>query len=91
MVVQRVAGTGYNYLGFNTKVGSLSDVRVRQAVSYLINRDAIVQRVLNGIGTPGIGPVSMALPWFNPPTCLATRTVLRRPRSCLRKQVMAPR
>lgn len=66
VVVQRVAGTGYNYLGFNTKVGSLSDVRVRQAVSYLINRDAIVQRVLNGIGTPGIGPVSMALPWFNP-------------------------
>lgn len=66
IVVQRVPGTGYNYLGFNTKTGSLSDVKVRQAMSYLINREGIVSRVLNGIGTPGIGPVSMALPWFNP-------------------------
>ncbi|NLJ81418.1 MAG: ABC transporter substrate-binding protein, partial [Firmicutes bacterium] len=60
-VVQRAPGTGYNYLGFNTQVGTLSDVRVRQAMSYLINREGIVERVLNGIGTPGISPVSMAL------------------------------
>lgn len=65
-VVQRTPGTGYNYLGFNTKVGALSDVRVRQALSYVINREGIVKNVLNGIGTPGIGPVSMSLPWFNP-------------------------
>ena len=64
-VVQRTPGTGYNYLGFNTKVGALSDVRVRQAVSYIIHREGIVANVLNGIGTPGIGPVSMSLPWFN--------------------------
>lgn len=66
IIVQRAPGTGYNYLGFNTQVGSLSDVKVRQALSYLINRDGIVSRVLNGIGTPGISPVSVALPWFNP-------------------------
>lgn len=66
IIVKRTPGTGYNYLGFNTKVGALSDVRVRQAVSHLINREGIVERVLNGIGTPGIGPVSMSLPWFNP-------------------------
>lgn len=66
IVVQRAPGTGYNYLGFNTQVGSLSDVKVRQAVSYLINREGIVSRIYNGIGTPGIGPVSVALPWFNP-------------------------
>lgn len=65
-IVQRTPGTGYNYLGFNTKVGALADVKVRQAVSYLINRNGIVERVLNGIGTPGISPVSMSLPWFNP-------------------------
>lgn len=65
-VVQRTPGTGYNYLGFNTKVGALSDVRVRQAISYLINREGIVANVLNGIGEPGIGPVSKSLPWFNP-------------------------
>lgn len=65
-IVQRTAGTGYNYLGFNTKVGALSDVRVRQALSYVINREGIVSRVLNGIGQPGVSPVSKALPWFNP-------------------------
>ncbi|NLK08067.1 MAG: hypothetical protein GX316_05135 [Firmicutes bacterium] len=64
--VQRAPGTGYNYLGFNTKVGALSDVRVRQALSYVINRKGIVDRVLAGIGTPGIGPIPEALPWFNP-------------------------
>lgn len=64
-VIQRTPGTGYTYLGFNTKVGSLSDVKVRQAVSYLINREGIVANVLNGIGEPGIGPVSISLPWFN--------------------------
>ena len=41
-------------------------MRVRQALSYVINREGIVKNVLNGIGTPGIGPVSMSLPWFNP-------------------------
>jgi peptide/nickel transport system substrate-binding protein len=65
-VVQRVPGTGYNYLGFNTQVGALSDVRVRQAINYLINREGIVTRVLNNIGTPGVGPVPETLPWFNP-------------------------
>ncbi len=65
-VVQRAAGTGYNYLGFNTRVGALGDVLVRQAVSHLINREGIVTRVLNGIGTPGIGPIPTGLPWFNP-------------------------
>ncbi len=65
-VVQRTPGTGYTYLGFNTRVGALGDVRVRRAVSHLIHREGIVQRVMNGIGTPGIGPIPTGLPWFNP-------------------------
>ncbi len=65
-VVQRAAGTGYTYLGFNTAVGALGDLKVRQAVSHLIHRDAIVSRIMNGIGTPGIGPIPTGLPWFNP-------------------------
>ncbi|HHY10230.1 MAG TPA: ABC transporter substrate-binding protein [Firmicutes bacterium] len=65
-IVQRTPGTGYNFLGFNCEAGPLADVKVRQALSYIINREAIVSRVLNGIGTPGVSPVSVALPWFNP-------------------------
>ncbi len=66
VVVQRAPGTGYTYLGFHTQVDYLSDPRVRQAISHLFNREAIVAMVMGGIGMPGIGPVSMTLPWFNP-------------------------
>jgi len=64
IIVERVAGTGYSYLGLNTKVGPLADVKVRQAISRVINREAIVDRVMNGIGTPGVSPIPPALPWF---------------------------
>ena len=66
IVVKRAPGTGYEYLGFNTQVEGLSDPRVRQALSHLLDREAVLARVLWGVGTPGVGPVSEALPWFNP-------------------------
>jgi peptide/nickel transport system substrate-binding protein len=66
IIVQRAPGTGYEYLGFNTQVEALSDIRVRQAFCYLIDREAVVARILWGVGSPGVGPVSEALPWFNP-------------------------
>ncbi len=65
IIVERAPGTGYSYLGFNTKVGPLADVRVRQAISRVINREAIVERVMNGIGTPGVSPIPPTLPWFS--------------------------
>lgn len=64
VVVERTPGTGYAYLGFNTKVGPLAEKEVRQAMSHVINRDAIVQRVMNGVGTPGVSPIPPNLPWF---------------------------
>src|SRR5690606_17245222 len=36
VVVDRRPGTGHTYVGMNTKVGELPDVRGRQAISYLI-------------------------------------------------------
>lgn len=63
--VQRVAGVGYTYLGYNTKVGPLADKRVRQAINHLINREGIVDIVMNGIGQPGISMIAPQLPWFN--------------------------
>lgn len=64
--VQRTPGTGYTYLGMNTQVPPLDDVRVRQAISYLVPREALVERILNGIGQPGISMLSPETPWFNP-------------------------
>jgi peptide/nickel transport system substrate-binding protein len=65
-VLERTPGTGYTYLGFNTNVEPLDDVRVRQALSHLIPREAIVARVLNGNGFPGISMILPTMPWFNP-------------------------
>lgn len=65
-VVERTPGTGYTYVGMNNKSGDLADVRVRQAVSYLIPRDAVVARILNGIGQPGISMLAPSMSWFNP-------------------------
>lgn len=64
IIVERTPGTGYSYLGFNTKVGPLAEKEVRQAISMIINREAIVQRVLNGVGEPGVSPIPPNLPWF---------------------------
>lgn len=41
-----------NYLGFNGKQGVFSDVRLRQAVSMAIDRNAFVNDVLYGYGRP---------------------------------------
>lgn len=65
IIVQRTPSTGYAYLGMNTLSEPLNVLEVRHALSHIINRDAIVERVLNGIGTPGVGPVPAALPWYN--------------------------
>jgi peptide/nickel transport system substrate-binding protein len=65
-VLERTPGSGYTYVGFNTRSEPLDDVRVRQALSHLIPRDAIVQRVLNGNGFPGISMLLPTMPWFNP-------------------------
>jgi peptide/nickel transport system substrate-binding protein len=41
-----------NYLAFNHKVPALSDVNVRRAVSYAVDRAAINKVVYSGLGTP---------------------------------------
>lgn len=64
--VQREPAIGYTYLGFNTQSGALGDRRVRQAISHVINREGIVDTVLNGIGRAGISMIAPQLPWFNP-------------------------
>jgi peptide/nickel transport system substrate-binding protein len=43
----------------------LDDIRVRQAISYAINRDDIVQHVLYDVGKPAIGPFLPSMVWTN--------------------------
>lgn len=49
----RVIATASNrvmYVGINTRYGPLKDVRVRQALNYAVDKEAIVKNVLFGLG-----------------------------------------
>lgn len=52
----RYMSFGYTYLGFNLLDPKFQDKRVRQAISYALNKDEIVQGVLLGMGKPANGP-----------------------------------
>lgn len=46
----------YTYLGFNLQHPFFQDIKVRQAISCAINREAIIKGVLLGQGEPAFGP-----------------------------------
>ncbi len=47
---------GYAWLGYNLDRPLFKDIRVRQALTYAINKEEIVKGVLLGLGYPAIGP-----------------------------------
>lgn len=56
--VYRTNSFSLAYIAFNLDKEPFDDVRVRQAISMAINRDSIINGVLNGIGIPANGPLS---------------------------------
>lgn len=52
----RYLGFKYTYLGYNIKNPFFTDKRVRQAISYAINKEEIISGVLLGLGKPATGP-----------------------------------
>lgn len=59
------AGVETVVLNLNNKF--LSDVRVRQAIAYAIDKKYIVDKVAFGMGTVATGPISSALKWAHNP------------------------
>ncbi|MGY6548885.1 MAG: ABC transporter substrate-binding protein [Roseinatronobacter sp.] len=57
------AGPHVWFLILNTKEGPFSDLRVRQAANYAINREALVTDVLEGTATVATGPIAPAFAW----------------------------
>lgn len=55
--VERIPAAGYTYINLNCADPIMSDVKVRQALSYLVNRQQIISTVYKGIGTVGKGPI----------------------------------
>jgi peptide/nickel transport system substrate-binding protein len=50
-------GTNYTCIGFNLKDNLFADVRVRQAMSYAIDRELIIHLLLQDLGQFATGPV----------------------------------
>ena len=55
-----------NYIGFNVNKAPFDDVRVRQAVSMGINRQSMVDGIVEGAGVQAIGPISERVFGFHP-------------------------
>lgn len=52
----RYPASSYTYLGYNLRHPLFKDRRIRQAISYAINEEEIIQGVLHGLGRPANGP-----------------------------------
>ena len=62
----RYPANAYTYMGYNLTNPLFTDVRVRQALSYAINRQSIIDGVLLGLGKPCTGPFSYVSWAYNP-------------------------
>ena len=55
--IERSPGLDYSYLGINLRDPVLADIRVRHAIGYATNRDAIIEYLRRGLGRPAVGLV----------------------------------
>jgi peptide/nickel transport system substrate-binding protein len=55
--VDEIESLSLAYIGFNLQKEPFDDPLVRQALSMAINKDDIIEGVLEGIGTPAVGPI----------------------------------
>lgn len=56
--LDRVKGTRMDYVGFNLKKKPFDNVKVRQAIAMAINKEDIVQGILDGQGVAAVGPLA---------------------------------
>lgn len=63
VVVDSTSAPAYWYIGVNTEVEPLNDVRVRQAISYAIDRGQITEAATFGTGVPTQDPIPSVSAW----------------------------
>ncbi len=57
---------GYSYMGFNMKEEKFRDKRIRQAITYAIDKQEIIDGALLGLGLVATGPYKPDTVWYNP-------------------------
>lgn len=55
----------YTYLGFNQRRPPFNDKKVRQAISYAIDKNEIIKGVLMGLGMEATGPYKPGTLWYD--------------------------
>jgi len=55
-----------DFVGMNTWSAPFADVRVRQAMNYAVDKDALIKDILSGYAISNGSPVSHGTPGFNP-------------------------
>ncbi len=63
VVVDRSAAPAYWYIGVNTEREPLDDVRVRQAISYALDRGQVTEAATFGTGVPTQDPIPSVSAW----------------------------
>jgi len=63
--IYKYLSLGYTYMGYNLKDELFADKRVRQALSYAIDKKRIIQGVLLGLGEECSGPFSKNSEYYN--------------------------
>jgi peptide/nickel transport system substrate-binding protein len=66
VVVDTAPRLSYDYFGLNLNREPFSDVRVRQAIAYAIDREVICQFAFFGLCEPTHGPTGSGTPWHFP-------------------------
>ncbi|WP_040225354.1 glutathione ABC transporter substrate-binding protein [Bhargavaea cecembensis] len=56
--VDQTPSSSLSYIGFNTEKAPFDDVRVRQAISMVVNKDEMIEGVYEGFGVPAKGPLA---------------------------------
>lgn len=64
--VERSPGLDFFYVGFNMRDPVLADRRVRHAIGYAIDRQAIIDYLRRGLARPAVGMLTSLAPDFEP-------------------------
>jgi peptide/nickel transport system substrate-binding protein len=64
--VMRITGLGTLYLNMNLRDPIISDLKVREAIQYALNRTAITQHIYDGVHTPAYTQLIPNTWWWDP-------------------------
>ena len=64
VTVSEQTALGYTYLNFNVADPILSDVKVRQALAHLVDKNTISQEIYQGMDKPGKSPLVPGTWWY---------------------------